>query len=340
MQALLSLFANPWFASVAIIIGFVSLVKGADWLVEGASAIAKQFGVSSLVIGLTVVAFGTSMPEFIVSTIAAIQHNTEIAITNILGSNAINIFIILGFTAIIFPISSQRSCRRFDIPWSLLAGLLVLFFATYTRPIPIAWGNFGEFSFQLGFISGVGGSVLLVCFLIFMIHSIRIAQKNTDETTEDSPSISRVRACVLILIGLGCLILGGEMIVRSATSIAHSLGVSDAIIGLTVVALGTSLPELATSCMAAYRHNADLALGNIVGSNIFNVFFILGTSAVIHPLPIYPGLWLDAAMVALGSILIMLFVYTNKRYEIRRWHGIVLVTLYTAYLVYRIATIV
>ena len=339
MQALLALLANPWLASLAIIIGFVLLIKGADWLVDGAGSVARRMGVSSLVIGLTVVAFGTSMPEFIVSTIAALQHNTEIAITNILGSNAINTFIILGFTAIIFPITSQRSCRRFDIPWSLLAGLLVLFFATYTRPTPIAWGNFGAFSFELGFISGIGGTVLLIGFAIFMIHSIHLAKKNPDEDDPNAPTYTLARAIILIILGLAALVLGGEMIVRSATSIAHTLGVSDAIIGLTIVALGTSLPELATSCMAAYKHNADLALGNIVGSNIFNIFFILGTSALIHPLPIYPGLWLDALMVALSSMLVMLFVYSNKKHEIRRRHGIVLVLIYAIYLAYRIATV-
>lgn len=336
MQALLSLLANPFIASLIIIIGFILLIKGADWLVDGAGSVARRMGVSSLVIGLTVVAFGTSMPEFIVSTIAAIQHNTEIAITNILGSNAINTFIILGITAIIFPISSQRSCRRFDVPWSLLAGLLVLFFATYTRPTPIAWGNFGAFSFELGFISGIGGTVLLIGFAVFMIHSIYLAKKHTDEDDSSAPTCTLAHAIILIISGLAALVLGGEMIVRSATSIAHMLGVGDAIIGLTVVALGTSLPELATSCMAAYKHNADLALGNVIGSNIFNVFFILGVSACIQPLPTYDGLLLDAAMVALSSLMVLVLVHTNRRHEISRLGGALLLLVYVVYLGYRL----
>lgn len=339
MTELLSFFATPIGASIAIIIGFVLLVYGADWLVDGASAIAKQLGVSDLVIGLTVVAFGTSMPEFIVSTIAATQQNTEIAITNILGSNAINVFVILGLTALIFPISSEKSARQFDIPWSLLAGMLVLFFATYTRPVCLGWGNFGAFSFQRGFISGIGGTVLLLCFLIFMWHSLHVARRNTDEQTENSTLMSTSKAILLIVVGLACLVLGGEAIVRSATSIATMLGVSDAIIGLTIVALGTSLPELATSCIAAYKHNSDLALGNVIGSNIFNVFFILGTSALIHPLPIYPGLWLDAAMVTISSLLVMAFVYGTKKHEIKRWHGALLVLVYAGYLAYRLCTL-
>ena len=333
------LFTHLWLAVLLIIVGFIFLIYGADWLVNGASALAKRYGVSNLVIGLTVVAFGTSMPEFIVSTIAAIEHNTEIAITNILGSNAMNVFLILGASALIFPVSSQKSCRQFDIPWNLLAGVLVLFFATYTRPIPICWGNFGEFSFQRGFISGIGGTVLLICFVIFMWHSFHFAKQNNDEEQDATPPMSIWKALFFILIGLGGLVLGGELIVKSATSIAHRLGVSDAIIGLTIVALGTSLPELATSCMAAAKHNSDLALGNIIGSNIFNVFFILGTSAVIHPLPIYPGLWLDAALVLLSSIMVMAFVYIGKKHEINRWQGALLLLTYAVYLTYRLMTL-
>ncbi len=329
-------FANPWIAAVAIIVGFVLLVKGADWLVNGASAIATRMGISDLVIGLTVVAFGTSMPEFIVSTVAAINHNTEIAITNILGSNSINTFIILGLAAIIYPLSSQRSCRQFDMPWSLLAGLLVLLFATYTHPQELTLSHWGHFSLQSGFISAIGGCILLLCFLIFMWHSLRVAKSLPDEKSENKVTMRLVHAILFIIIGLIALVIGGEVIVRSATSIAHQLGVSDAIIGLTIVALGTSLPELATSCIAAYRHNTDIAIGNVIGSNIFNIFFILGTSALIHPLPIYPGLWLDAAMVALSSILVMLFVYANPKHEIKRWHGIILVLIYATYLAYRI----
>jgi len=339
IELLSSLLTNPLWASLAIIIGFILLIYGADWLVDGASAIAKQLGVSELIIGLTVVAFGTSMPEFIVSIIAATQHNTEIAITNILGSNSINIFIILGITAIIYPISSQKSARNFDIPWSLLAGILVLFFATYTKPTNPAFGNFGEFSFQRGFISGIGGVVLLLCFGLFMWHSLRYAKTNPDEKADNASSKSPFCATLLILTGLIALVIGGEAIVRSATSIATMMGVSDAIIGLTVVALGTSLPELATSCMAARKHNCDLALGNVIGSNIFNVFFILGTSALIHPLPIYPGLWLDALMVTLASMMVIIFVYSNPQHLIKRWHGVILVSIYAIYLTYRLVTL-
>jgi cation:H+ antiporter len=167
-----------------------------------------------------------------------------------------------------------------------------------------------------------------------------VSKKTNDHTQEeDYTPISPMKAILLIILGLSCLVLGGEFIVKSATSIAQHLGVSDAIIGLTIVALGTSLPELATSCIAAAKGNCDIALGNILGSNIFNVFFILGMSAIVTPLPTYSGLWLDALMVTLGSVLIMIFVYFTKKHEIKRWHGGVFVTLYICYLTYRLLTL-
>ena len=356
-------FLNTWLASggfwVAIpliIAGCAALIKGADWLVEGASALAKKYGVSDIVIGLTVVAFGTSMPEFVVNMVAVGQGSTEIAITNVLGSNIINIFVILGFTALIFPISSQKSTRRFDIPFSLIAALLVLIFAVYNSPswlqiehifnMNIADPTLHDLgSIQMGqgnggFISGVGGSILLIFFLIFLWHNFKgIGSAPQAESNEEYKPMSARRALALITGGLVGLVVGGEVIVKSATSIAQSLGVSDAIIGLTVVALGTSLPELATSCMAAFKKNCDIALGNVIGSNIFNIFFILGTSACVKALPGYHGLEIDALMAALGSVLVMLFVYLTKKHEIKRWHGAILLLTYAAYLAYRIITL-
>ena len=345
-----------WVAIPLIIAGCAALIKGADWLVEGASALAKKYGVSDIVIGLTVVAFGTSMPEFVVNMVAVGQGSTEIAITNVLGSNIINIFVILGFTALIFPISSQKSTRRFDIPFSLIAALLVLIFAVYNSPswlqvehifnMNIADPTLSDLgSIQMGrgnggFISGVGGSILLIFFLIFLWHNFRgIGSAPQTESNEEYKPMSTRRALALIVGGLVGLVVGGEVIVKSATSIAQSLGVSDAIIGLTVVALGTSLPELATSCMAAFKKNCDIALGNVIGSNLFNIFFILGTSACVKALPGYHGLEIDAMMAALGSILVMLFVYLTKKHEIKRWHGAILLLTYAAYLAYRIITL-
>lgn len=331
MAELLSvLWASPYLTALALVAGFVLLIYGADWLVDGASSIAQRFGVSSLVIGLTVVAFGTSMPEFVVSMLAAVNHNTELAITNVLGSNSINTFVVLGLTALIFPISSKKSCRVFDIPLSLIGGVLVLVFVL-----------------AFGCLNRLCGIILLLVFLFFLWHSFRYSNENGAdgaELAEDSsdapcaPNYSVFMSILLLFIGLFGLVVGGELIVQSATTIAQSLGVSDAIIGLTVVALGTSLPELATSCMAAYKQNVDLALGNVIGSNIFNIFFILGTGAVISPLPSYDGLELDACMVVLSSLMVWLAVL-GKKHQIGRCMGACLLLVYALYLAYRLYTV-
>ena len=312
--------AGWWVAIPLIVLGCVALIKGAGWLVDGASGLAKKYGISDIVIGLTVVAFGTSMPEFVVNMVAVGQGNTEIAITNVLGSNIINTFVILGVTALICSISSQRQSRRFDIPWSALGALLVLAIVSC-----------------FGFMPRITGAILLVFFAFYLWQTFKHAK--TSNSDENYTPMSPKKSLLLIVVGLLLLVVGGEVIVKSATNIAQSLGVSDAIIGLTVVALGTSLPELATSCMAAMKGNCDIALGNVIGSNIFNIFFILGTSASVMPLPGYQGLQMDAIMAALGSILVLGFVYLNKSREIKRWHGAILLLVYGGYLTYRILTL-
>ena len=342
-----------WVAIPLIIAGCAALIKGADWLVEGASGLAKQYGISDIVIGLTVVAFGTSMPEFVVNMVAVGQGNTEIAITNVLGSNIINTFVILGMTALIYPISSQKQSRRFDIPWSALGAVLILMFAIYSSPSWLdidGWVNvqinnpsfrdLGSLDWGAGsmsFISRIGGIILWIFFILYLWQTFKTAKAS--DSDESYTPVPIWKALLLIIGGLLGLVIGGEVIVKSATSIAQSLGVSDAIIGLTVVALGTSLPELATSCMAAMKKNCDIALGNVVGSNIFNIFFILGTSACVMPLPGYQGLETDAIMAAVGSALVLGFVYLNKKREIRRWHGALLLLCYAGYLTYRILTL-
>lgn len=321
------LFSNPWLLALSLVLGLVLLVKGADWLVDGASAIAKRFHISDIVIGLTVVAFGTSMPEFVVNMVAVANGTTDLAITNILGSNIINVFVILGISALICPIASQKHCRDFDIPMSIIAGLLVLASATVTM------------SGEVKAIQRWEGAVLLIFFIIFMVSNVRHAKTDVQETESENVVVMNVWKAVLgVVVGLICLVIGGELIVRSSVSIATRLGVSEAIIGLTIVALGTSLPELATSVVAAMKKNVDIALGNVIGSNIFNVFFILGTSAVIRPLPAYKGLSVDALMAALGCALVWLFIKTNAKRELKWWHGACLLLVYAGYLAYRLMT--
>lgn len=319
--------SNPWLLALMLIVGLVLLVKGADWLVDGASAIAKRFGISDLVIGLTVVAFGTSMPEFVVNMVSVADGVTDIALTNILGSNIINTFVILGMTALVFPVVSQKRSRDFDIPLSIIAGILVYAAVTINSP-------FGEESRGMTRFAGI---ILLLFFGYFLFNTFRHAKDHPDENQADAVKLMPTwKAILWLTLGLIGLVVGGEMIVKSAVQIATNLGVSEAIIGLTIVALGTSLPELATSVMAAFKHNSDIALGNVIGSNIFNVFFILGVSAVVRPLPAYDGIELDAWMAAVGSILVWLFVKTNHEREIKRWGGAILLIVYACYLTYRL----
>ena len=321
-----------WVAAIFIVVGFVALVKGADWLVDGASAIAKRFGISDLVIGLTVVAFGTSMPEFVVNMVSVAEGSTDLAITNILGSNIINTFVILGITALVYPIVSQKRSRDFDIPMSIIAGILVLIFVAVQLP-------FGECGKGIG---RMGGIVLLIMFCYFLYNTFRHAKEHPEDnelTNEGVKEITVRRALALMLGGFVGLVVGGELIVKSAVDIAMRCGVSEAIIGLTIVALGTSLPELATSVIAAAKHNSDIALGNVFGSNIFNVFFVLAVSATVRPLPAYDGIEVDACMAALGSIVVWLAVKTNHERKVQRWAGALLLLIYIAYLTYRLIQI-
>ena len=322
------MFSNFLSNSIALgfvlVVGLVLLVKGADWLVDGASSLAKRLGVSDLVIGLTIVAFGTSMPEFVVNMVSVADGATDLAITNILGSNIINTLVILGCSALVCPMVAQRSTIRFDIPLNILAGVLVLLFVFITSPM------------EARGLSRIEGLTLLVIFAGFLAYTLYTAKAET-KTTDEPAALPIWKCVVLILLGLVGLVVGGEMIVKSAVAIARYCGVAESVIGLTIVALGTSLPELATSVVASFKHNNDIAIGNVVGSNIFNVFFILGTSATIQLLPVYPGIELDASLVAVSSLSVWLLLQNKKRI-IHRWGGAVLLLLYAAYLTYRLLT--
>jgi cation:H+ antiporter len=271
------------------------------------------------------------MPEFVVNMVSVADGVTDLAITNILGSNIINTFVILGLTALVYPVVSQKRSRDFDIPMSIIAGILVFGCVAVQSP-------FGE---EGRGVTRLGGVLLLLFFFYFLYNTIRHAKDHPDEITPDTyQAMPAYKAVLFIIFGLVGLVLGGEMIVKSAVKIAVNLGVSDAIIGLTIVALGTSLPELATSVIAATKHNCDIALGNVIGSNIFNVFFVLGTSAVIRPLPAYNGIELDAWVAAIGSILVWLFVKSNHERKIQRWGGAVLLIVYAVYLTARLYQVV
>lgn len=322
---------------ILLILGFGVLTFGADWLVKGASAVAKKFNISNLVIGLTVVALGTSAPELVVNIVASAKESTDIALTNILGSNIINTLVILGFTSLIFPIACQRSTFRIEIPYSLLAGSIVLLMGT---------NYFGLVSYKNGFvgISHFDGIVLIIFFITFLTYTFFQARKDkknmcADETDDELCKMSLWKSIILIIAGLSCLVYGGNLIVDSAVIIAQAWGCNKAFIGVTIVALGTSLPELATSIMAAYRKNTDIAIGNVIGSNIFNVFFVLGLSATIHPLENYSSIVLDSAIAAGSSLLLLLLLALSKKKTLTRWSGAILLLTYGVYLGYLLATL-
>lgn len=307
---------------VYILVGFVLLIKGADILVKGATSIAQKAGVSYFVIGLTIVAFGTSMPELVVNLIASMKGTTDIAVGNILGSNMANILLIVGLTALFMPLDVNIYARKRDIPYAFLAALVLLVLAV--EP-------FGRLS-GIGALTRVEGLLLLGGFLYFLSFVLRSSRDAIlDEEVYDE-AMSPLRAGVYVTAGLVGLYLGGDVIVEHATGIARSFGVSDILISSTIVAFGTSLPELATSLLAVYKKNSDIAVGNIVGSNIFNILWILGISALITPIPFPDSLFVDMAAVVLASLLLLGIVRVKKEYIIGRSGGIILFVSYFAYL--------
>lgn len=310
---------------VLLIIGFVFLIKGADLLVDGASSVARKLQISNLVIGLTIVALGTSAPELFVNLYASMQGTTDIAIGNIIGSNIVNMLFILGIAAVIYPLTVSKGTIWKEIPLSLLAALLVFVMANDVL--------FDGVSANI--LTRIDGIVLISFFIIFLYYTFGIAKAQGDtEKADTTITHSGWKSTGMILLGLVGLVLGGHWIVGSATTIAVSLGLSQALIGLTIVAIGTSLPELATSAVAAYKKNSDIAVGNVVGSNIFNIFWILGLSATIRPLSFTSTLNFDV-LVAIGAALILFVsMFIWKRHTIGRREGIILIALYIAYTVY------
>jgi len=308
---------------ILLVIGFVFLIKGADFLVDGASSIARRLKVSDLVVGLTVVAFGTSMPELFVNIIASIRGDAGIAMGNILGSNIANVLLILGISSIIFPLSVTKGTVWKEIPLSLLAAVLLGVLAN------------DQLIDKAGFsaLTRIDGLVLISFFIIFLYYSFSIA-KRVEGMDEHVPAklYGFGKSSILVIIGLVGLAVGGKWITEGAVHIASILGVSQSFIGLTLVALGTSLPELATSAVAAYRKNAEIAVGNVVGSNIFNIFWVLGLSSLIKPIPFQPRYNIDVGVVILSSVLLFVTMFTGKKRLLDRWEGVTFVVLYVSYI--------
>jgi cation:H+ antiporter len=314
--------------SLLFIAGFFLLIKGADLLVDGSASIAKKLKISNIVIGLTIVAFGTSAPEFIVNIFASAQGNSEIAIGNILGSNIANILLILGISAIIYPITAKKNTVLKEIPLSLLA---IIVLGIMANDFIIDGGSFSG-------ITRIDGLILLTFFIIFLYYTFGITKSNKDIIEEEIKILSYPKAILFVFLGLVGLVVGGKWIVDGAIQIAEFFDVSQSLIGLTVVAIGTSLPELATSAIAAYKRQSDIAIGNVVGSNLFNIFWILGASAVIRPLPFNTSSNTDIAMTIFASILLFLTMFIGKKRIIERWQGVFMVTAYFAYILFLILT--
>jgi cation:H+ antiporter len=304
--------------------GLILLVFGADWLVSSASAIAKKMKVSDLAIGLTIVSFGTSAPEFVVNTFAAYQGNSDIVFGNVIGSNNFNLFIILGIAGIITPLTVQSSTVWKEIPISLLAALVLLFLA-----------NDAFFSNSENILGRFDGIMLFALFALFLVYVYKQLRTEVNSATVEKqrPVIVLVG---LVLLGLTGLVVGGRLVVTSAVEIATLLGVSEKIIGLTIVAAGTSMPELATSVVAAIKKNSDIAVGNIIGSNIFNIFFILSASSLIKPVTFNASFNMDIYILIGGTIFLFAAMFTGVKKRLDRWEAALLLIGYLGYTVWLI----
>lgn len=305
-------------------IGLVFVILGANWLVDGASSLARRLGVSNLAIGLTVVAFGTSLPEMTVNVFAAVQNQPEVAIGNVTGSNICNILLILGISAMLCPLRVQKSTVWKEIPFSLLAAVLLLIMVM-DQFFDGAAGNI---------LSRTDGFAFLAMFIIFLAYIAGMARNLlTSDQQGEHKVFSLGKSLILVSLGLVCLILGGKGVVDGAIRIADWLGLSKSFVAVTLVAVGTSIPELATSAVAAYKKNADIAVGNVVGSNIFNIFLILGISSVIRPIPLPTDLMLSVQVGIVATIILFVTLFIGKRHMIDRWQGAVMLGLYVLYLI-------
>lgn len=305
---------------VLLVVGFVMLIKGADWFVEGASKIADRFGIPQLVIGLTIVAMGTSAPEAAVSIASALKGSAEITIGNVLGSNILNVLIILGLTAVVRAIAVQKSTIKYEIPFTILVTVLM-----------------GVLGLTDGVISRGEGVILWACFLVYMVYLLIMAKKgqNTDgEVKKEEKKDPMWKLILLVIIGVVLIVFGSDVSVDAATALAKIFGMSERLIGLTIVALGTSLPELVTSVTAAIKGKADIAVGNIVGSNIFNILFVVGTTALITPVAYSASFMVDT--VTAIATMVLLFICVLPKKKLGRLAGMIMLVSYVAYFIYLI----
>lgn len=302
-----------------LIVGFALLMKGADLFVDGSSALADKLGVPQIVIGLTIVAFGTSAPEAAISITAGIKGSADLAVSNILGSNVLNILLILGIASIITPLAIQKNTLKYEIPFVAVITLLLLFL--------------GYSDLKLSRIDGI---IFLVLMALFMVYLVLIAKKSSPAPEDEAPvkKMPAWQMILFILLGGAGIIWGSQLTVDSATAIAKFFGMEERLIGLTIVAFGTSLPELITSVTAAIKKNADIAIGNIVGSNIFNILFVLGVTATITPVKYISDFLTDNIMAIVAAVMLFISIILNKNKKLTRTAGIIMLITYAAYFVF------
>jgi cation:H+ antiporter len=310
---------------ILLFAGFAILIKGADFLVSGASSVAKKFSISNIAIGLTVVAFGTSTPELVVTVISSMEGKADATFGNVIGSNNFNLLFILGFAGIICPLVVQRSTVKYEIPLSLI-GPLVLYFLV----------NDHLRDEETNQLSRLDSAILLFFFGLFLFYIFRTMKQANVDPGEEIKVYSTMISVGYVVIGLAMLVGGGKLVVDNAIKIAQNFGLSEKLIGLTILAAGTSLPELATTAVAAYKRNPDIAVGNVVGSNIFNIFFILGISGVISPPTFNLALNFDLLICTGVTVLLILFMFTLHKNKLDRWEAIALFAGYFVYTVYLI----
>jgi len=307
-----------------IVVGFLGLIFGANWLVEGSSSLAKKNNIPDLVIGLTIVAFGTSAPELVVNSVASMDGLSDIILANVIGSNNFNLFIILGIAGLIYPITVQSSTAWKEIPISLLITILLLLLAN----------NF--FISENSEISRLDGSILLLLFFAFLFYMFKQIKSEKIEIVAHKPQ-SNLKIWGYILFGFIGLIVGGKLVVDNSIEIATDLGISQKIIGLTIIAVGTSLPELLTSIVAALKKNSDIAIGNVIGSNIFNILLILSVSSFIKPIEYNLVFNQDFAILIGGTLFLILAMFMGKRRKLDRWEAFLLVSFYLIYTIYLVS---
>jgi len=302
--------------------GLILLVKGADFLVDGSTSLAKRLGIPTLVIGLTMVAFGTSLPETFVNIFAALKGTADISFGNIIGSNMANILLILGLCAILTPLKVKHSTVWKEIPFSFLAAAMLFILAD------IAIIEHGQ-----NFLFRVDGLVFLGFFIIFLYYVFEMAKKEKQDTLVVPHKHSKLAITAMIIGGLIALFLGGRWTVQGAVYIAQQIGISEYVISATIIAVGTSLPELMTSIIAARKNEIDLAVGNVVGSNIFNIFFVMGITALIAPLQV-PNIITDLILLLIATFLLFIFMFIGTKHTLKRWQGITFIIFYAAYITF------